>query len=50
MGNPFAEYNSDLLYLDSRDVVDTAVADTVRQIEKVGLEQYETYVKNRLVN
>ena len=32
MGNPFAEYSSDLLVLNSRNVVDTAVADTVRQI------------------
>ncbi|KAJ8027191.1 hypothetical protein HOLleu_32260 [Holothuria leucospilota] len=50
MGNPFAEYSSDLLVLNSRDVVDTAVADTVLQMEKVGLEQYETYVEERLVN
>ncbi|KAJ8050255.1 hypothetical protein HOLleu_03389 [Holothuria leucospilota] len=40
MGTPFAEYSSDLLVLISRDVVDTAVADTVLQMEKVGLEQY----------
>ena len=38
MGNPFAEYSSDLLVLNSRDVVDTAMADTVRQMEKLGLE------------
>ncbi|KAJ8027926.1 hypothetical protein HOLleu_30023 [Holothuria leucospilota] len=50
MGNPFTEYSSDLLVLDSRDVVDTAEADTVLQMEKVGLEQYETYVEERLVN
>jgi len=30
--------------------VDTAVADTVRQMEKLGLEQYETHVEHRLVN
>ena len=30
--------------------MDTAVADTVRQTEKLGLEQYETYVEHRLVN
>ncbi|KAG0721997.1 hypothetical protein GWK47_045289 [Chionoecetes opilio] len=41
---------SDLLVLNSRDFVDTAVADTVRQMEKLGLEQYETYVEERLVN
>ena len=41
---------SDLLVLNSRDVVDTAVADIVRQMEKLGVEQYETYVEERLVN
>lgn len=48
MGNPFAEYSSDLV-LDSRDVVDTTVANTVRKMEKVELEQHETYVKERFV-
>jgi len=50
MGNPFADYSSDLLVLNTRDVMDTAVADTVRQIQKLGLDQYEAYVKERLVN
>ena len=30
MGNPFTEYGSDLLVLNSRDVLVTAVAETVR--------------------
>ena len=50
MGNPFTEYSNDLLVLNSRDVVDTAIADTMWQMEKLGLEQYETYVVERLVN
>ena len=50
MGSPFTEYSSDLLVLKSRDVVDTAVAETVGQILKIGLEQYESYVEKRLVN
>ena len=49
MWNPFAEYSSKLLVLNSRDV-DTAVADTVRQMEKLGIEQYETYGEGRFVN
>lgn len=32
MGNPFAEYSSDFV-LNSRDVVDTAVADIVGKID-----------------
>ena len=35
MGNPFSENSSDLLVLNSRNIADTAVADTVRQIEKL---------------
>ena len=50
MGNPFTEYSRDLLVLNSRNVVDTAVAETVRQILKIGLEQYESHVDKRLVN
>ena len=50
IGNQFGENSSDLLVLDSRDIVDKAVADTVRQIEKLGLGRYETYVNERLVS
>ena len=50
MGNPFTEESSDLLVLDSRNIVDTAVADTVQQIEQLGLKLYEAYVDERLVN
>jgi len=32
MGNPLAEYSGDLLVLDNSDVVDTSVAETMRQI------------------
>ena len=49
MGNPFTEYSSNLLVLNSRDVVDTAVAETEGQVLKIGLEQYESYVEKRLV-
>ncbi len=47
MGNPFTEDSNDLLVLDSRNIADAAVADTMQQI---GLEQYEAYVDERLVN
>ena len=50
MGNPFCESSSDLLVLDSRNIADAAVVDTVHQIEKLGLDQYEAYVEERLVN
>ena len=50
IGIPFTEHSSDLLVLNRRDVVDTAMAETVGQILKIGLEQYESYVEKRLVN
>ena len=50
MGNPFSENSSDLLVLDSRDIADAVVADTLDHIEKLGLDQYETYISERLVN
>ena len=49
MGNPFCESSSDLLVLDSRNIADSAVADTVFLIEKLGLDQYKTYVNEWLV-
>ena len=50
MGNPFTENSSDLLLLDSRDLANPSVIDTVRRIEEIGQEQYNTYVKERLVS
>ena len=50
MGNPFTENSSDRLVLDSRDLADPSVVDTVRRIEEIGQEQYDTYVKERLVS
>ncbi len=48
LGNPFLEDSEDLL-VDSRNIVDTALSDTFKDIEQLGLDQYETYVEERLV-
>ena len=50
MGNPSAEISNDLLVLDSRDLADPAVIDTLRQIKSLGQEQYDTYVNERVVS
>ena len=50
MGNPFLEQSDDLLVLDSRDVADKRVGETVRQIEQVGRDKYSTFVAERLDN
>ena len=45
MGNPLSETSVDLLVLNSRNIIDFAVANTMKQIEKLGLDQYVTYCK-----
>ncbi len=39
MGNPFCDDKKDLLVLDSKDLADSAMINTVRQIEKLGQKQ-----------
>lgn len=41
MGNPFLESSQDLLVIDTKDVKDTAVADTLRKVQSLGEEQYK---------
>ena len=48
MGNPFLERSQDLLVIDTRDIMDTQVAETVRRIETLGKEQYTKFVTERL--
>ena len=48
MGNPFLEGSQDLLVIDTRDVMDTAVAETVRKFETLGEGQYKAFVDERL--
>ena len=48
IGNPFLEHSDDLLAIDTRDIVDTEVAETVRNIETVDEEQYTKFVTERL--
>ena len=48
MGNPFLEETKDLLKLDTRDIIDPAVVSSVCSAEEKGLEQYQTFVIERL--
>ena len=50
LGIPFCEDSGDLLILDSSDLVDPAVIDTARHIEKLGQDQYNMYVTEHRVN
>ena len=48
MGNPFSENSGDLLVLDSRNIVDELVIETMRNTERVGQDQYSFFVAERL--
>ena len=50
MGNPFTEQTHDLMVLNTRDIVDPSIAETVQQIEDAGKQQYNRFVIDRLDN
>ena len=49
MGSPFLEETEDLLVLDTRDIMDASVGETVRKVEVLGEEQYNKFDEERLV-
>ena len=44
MGNPFMVKTKDLLRLDTRDIVDPAVASSICSAEEKGIEQIKKFV------
>jgi hypothetical protein len=46
MGNTFLDDTPELLMLDTRDVIDESVVNTVRTVEALGKDQYNTYRKS----
>ena len=46
MGNPFLEETKDLMRLETRDVIDSAVITSVFQVEE---QQYETFLMDLLL-
>ena len=49
-GNPFLEQGEELYVLDSKNVADPKVVDTVRNIERIGTECYQKFVAERMQN
>ena len=47
MENPFTDESGDLV-LDTKDLADASVVKTVEEVETLGQEQFETFVKERL--
>ena len=48
MGKPFADQTGDLFVLDTRDIADSKVVETVRTVEQLGKDQYQQFVTKRL--
>ncbi|KAK3743379.1 hypothetical protein QZH41_002123 [Actinostola sp. cb2023] len=48
MGNPFTELSSDLLVINTRDIASKEVVNTVKTIQQVGQQAFNTYVECRL--
>ena len=48
MANPFADQTGDLFVLDTRDIADSKVVETVRTVEQLGKDQYQKFVTKRL--
>ena len=48
MGNPFADQTGDLFVLDTRDIADSKIDETVRTVEQLGKDQYQQFVTKRL--
>ena len=49
-GNPFLDQSEELLTLDTGDVADDSVVETVRSIEALGKEKFKNYFKSVLVD
>ena len=49
MGSPFDEQTGDLLVLDTKDIVGNDVISSVRNIQNLGKEEYNTFEETRLV-
>jgi hypothetical protein len=43
MGNPFMVTTSEVVKLDTHDVMDEAVANSIRNVEAIGIRAYEDY-------
>ena len=48
-GNPFTEESQDVTVSDSRDIVGHHVIETISIIERIGKEQFQAFLSNRLI-
>ena len=45
LGNPFEEESTDFLVLDSKEIADHAAEETVKNVQRLGQEQFHAFVK-----
>ena len=48
MGNLFIEESGDILSLDTKDIADPSMRKTLDSIKRIGQEQFDTFVHERL--
>ena len=48
MGNPFKKHSSDLLVIDTHDIRDKDVVNTVNSIETLGKSQFQEFLQSRI--
>ena len=46
LGNPFEEDSQDFLVLDTKEIANPAVVETVRTAKQIGKQQFDTYVND----
>ena len=49
LGNPFEEESEDLLVLHTKEVADSSAVETVRNVLKIGEQQFQAFAEERLV-
>ena len=47
--NPFLELSHDFINIDTKDIADSVVGETVKRIKSIGEEQYTRYQEDRLI-
>ena len=49
LGNPFEEESMDLIVLDTKEIAGPAAVETVRNVKKIGQEQFQAFTRECLV-
>ena len=50
LGNPFEEESTDVLVLDSKEIADRTVIETIQNVQRIGQEQFQAFTKECLVD